>query len=468
MSSEICSSRQKEGNGTQGGLRTFGQIGDDDALPEPVPGDLSERRNSFLSCTGASSSPWSQNKVLTKSMQSARVGSVMSERLRGLGRRITERRIFRSNPSGLEDIEAHLEAIVQDYNETEAKRRGVLFSTVNWRNVVGGAGRPQDIVNKELEQAHYLLLILWDRWGTPTGTEDSPGYSSGTMEEFAKAIELLRDENKPMLQIAVFFREVDPIRLKDAGPQLQQVVDFKTLIESSKEILYTTFSAPADFESKLRAYLSRWLRDCEEGRELVARDLPRLQVLVKSFSGDHTSKVRMKPELSTMEEPRIRFSPIKPHDSDSINGLKATRRKLRRNATAAAVILTVFALLWTKPFWNVPEPEIVPMVNLISQSQVRGSYNEHPTISVPHNNQFVIFIISLYKLPNFEEFEIVLYTRTRAIWKKGGIRREDLDSLNLSVHRSFLADGDASFRLYSTENQARMLVAEFPFKVTNE
>ena len=72
----------------------------------------------------------------------------------------------------------------------------------------------------------YFILLLWDRWGSSPDTPDKIRYSSACEEEFALALECLKDPAKPMRQVLLFFKAVDPAQLVDPGPQLKSGVRF--------------------------------------------------------------------------------------------------------------------------------------------------------------------------------------------------------------------------------------------------
>jgi hypothetical protein len=80
--------------------------------------------------------------------------------------------------------------------------------------MVGGVGRPQELINEDLRHCDYAVFVLHDQWGSPTGT----GYSSGTEEEWSLAEELYK-ANK-IRNIALFFKQVDAHQMHDPGKQL--------------------------------------------------------------------------------------------------------------------------------------------------------------------------------------------------------------------------------------------------------
>lgn len=173
-------------------------------------------------------------------------------------------RIFIASPGGLQPIRECFRTTIEKYNEADAIRRGAIFIPVGWEATLGGIGRPQEIINDDLSECDYCVLVLHDRWGTPATTD--PKGRTGTREEFDLALELYADSDKPMQRIVVFFLSVDPAKMSDPGPQLQQVLDFRKEIETEKKLLYRQIGGADDFADVLRGHLAQWVRD-HESRE---------------------------------------------------------------------------------------------------------------------------------------------------------------------------------------------------------
>lgn len=172
-------------------------------------------------------------------------------------------RIFIATPGGLDEERKAFRKVIEEYNDSDATRRGVIFLPVGWEVTLGGVGRPQGLINKDLRECDYLVLVLWDRWGSPTGNEDTP-FTSGTEEEYEVAMECLADRNFPMKQLVVFFKAVDERKLSDPGEQLKKVLAFREKLEREKSLLFHTYDEVSAFESKLRSHLARWVRDHED------------------------------------------------------------------------------------------------------------------------------------------------------------------------------------------------------------
>ena len=60
----------------------------------------------------------------------------------------------------------HSRDVIEKYNSEDAIRRGVVFIPVGWELTLGGLGRPQAIINQDLEECDAFVLVLHDRWGS--------------------------------------------------------------------------------------------------------------------------------------------------------------------------------------------------------------------------------------------------------------------------------------------------------------
>lgn len=179
--------------------------------------------------------------------------------------RVTAYKVFIASPRGLQAEREAFRKALAEQNEADALHRGCMFLPIGWELTLGGVGRPQELINEDVRRCDYFVLMLWDRWGSPTDKEPGAKYSSGTEEEFHVAMECFNDDSHPMRQIVVLFKAVDDRQLGDIGPELRRVVDFKKQLEADKTLLFTTFDDTSRFEHLLRMHLAQWLREHEEG-----------------------------------------------------------------------------------------------------------------------------------------------------------------------------------------------------------
>ncbi|HEX9952266.1 MAG TPA: tetratricopeptide repeat protein [Rubricoccaceae bacterium] len=186
---------------------------------------------------------------------------------------ITAYRVFIASPGGLSDERRAFRDVLQRYNEEEAIPRGVLFIPEGWEQTPGGIGRPQTLIDVQVRESDYFVLLLHDRWGTPPaerGTPEYEGFTSGTEEEYNVAMACQGDTGLPMRDILCCFKAVSPDKISDPGEQLQRVLSFKLELERTRAHLYKEFDVIVRFEAALRQKLGIWLRDHEAGTSAEA------------------------------------------------------------------------------------------------------------------------------------------------------------------------------------------------------
>jgi tetratricopeptide (TPR) repeat protein len=181
-------------------------------------------------------------------------------------------RIFIASPGGLADEREAFKETIIEYNDSDAIERNAIFLPIGWELTLAGIGRPQALINNDLAKCDYCILVLWDRWGTPP--DNAAKFTSGTEEEFNIAVQCFQDPSKPMRQIVVLFKSVDPRQLSDPGPELRKVLEFKKKLESERGLLFDSFDEISTFRKKLRRHLASWTRDHESG-ELGKATAPR-------------------------------------------------------------------------------------------------------------------------------------------------------------------------------------------------
>jgi tetratricopeptide (TPR) repeat protein len=191
-------------------------------------------------------------------------------------------RVFIASPGGLKEIRECFRSTIEKYNEADSVRRGAIFIPVGWEATLGGVGRPQRIINDDLSECDYCVLVLHDRWGTPASTD--PDGPTGTQEEFELALKLHSDPDAFMRQVIVFFVAVEAAKMSDPGPQLQKVLDFRKQIEAEKKLLYHQIEGEKDFADVLRGHLAQWVRD-HESRVKGSTDAAKVEQEPKGDTG---------------------------------------------------------------------------------------------------------------------------------------------------------------------------------------
>ncbi|MBK7294817.1 MAG: hypothetical protein IPI84_13845 [Holophagaceae bacterium] len=89
----------------------------------------------------------------------------------GVARNVGIRRfvtIFLASPGDLAEERKVAKEIVDDFNSQLADALGYQVELVGWEDTLPGVGRPQAIINRDLDGCDFVGM-LWKRWGTPPG-----------------------------------------------------------------------------------------------------------------------------------------------------------------------------------------------------------------------------------------------------------------------------------------------------------
>jgi hypothetical protein len=164
-------------------------------------------------------------------------------------------KIFLASPGDLADERTAAKAVVDEINGLFANAFGYHVELVGWEDTIAGFGRPQAIINAELDRCEFFIGLMWKRWGTRP--DNSGPYTSGFEEEFARSIQRRKREGQP--EISMFFKEIGADLLRDPGDELKKVTEFKKNLIDGKTVYYETFLDMHDFEPKIRRCVSHYV-----------------------------------------------------------------------------------------------------------------------------------------------------------------------------------------------------------------
>ena len=153
---------------------------------------------------------------------------------------IKKLRVFLASPGDMEPERRAAKECVDEWNAINSDRSGWFVDLMGWEDTLPQRGRPQHLINSEVERCALFVGMLWERWGSPTGSAES-----GFEEEFELANRLYDEKAAP--EIALFFKQLSRTT-DDAGPQLSQVLQFRQRVMEEKKLLY----------KELDADLSKW------------------------------------------------------------------------------------------------------------------------------------------------------------------------------------------------------------------
>ena len=202
---------------------------------------------------------------------------------------LTQLRVFLATPGGLDRERKLFRETVCEFNEAFGYAEGFVLVPMGWEQVSPGVDRPQEFINKQVRDADYLVVVLWDRWGTATSADSL--YTSGSHEELAVALQCLGDPAAEMRDVAVFFKAVEDRQLSDPGQQLARVLQFRDALESRKILLFGNFDTRKELRRHLTRLFMSWLKSFGEKRPRVV-SLPELSdgswVMEASVAGPST------------------------------------------------------------------------------------------------------------------------------------------------------------------------------------
>jgi hypothetical protein len=158
-------------------------------------------------------------------------------------------KVFLASPGDLSDERRTAKLVVDELNELLAEELGYQVELVGWEDTVSVYGRPQAIINRELERCELFVGLMWKRWGTPP--DASGPYSSGFEEEFETSVQRRLSEGRP--EISLLFKEISPEFLVDPGDDLKKVLAFKEKLVTEKTILFEHFGDTRELEKRFGA-----------------------------------------------------------------------------------------------------------------------------------------------------------------------------------------------------------------------
>jgi hypothetical protein len=160
-------------------------------------------------------------------------------------------RVFIASPGDLGDERRALREVVEKINGIFSKETEWRIELLGWEDTSPGAGRPQELINADLEKADLFIGCLWQRWGSSSGSDGKTGFE----EEFDRSVERRAKSGSP--EIWLFFKDVDAVTRSDPGPQLQKVLAFRTRETEAKRLLFKEFCDVAAWREMLSDLLQR-------------------------------------------------------------------------------------------------------------------------------------------------------------------------------------------------------------------
>ncbi len=104
-------------------------------------------------------------------------------------------RLFLSSPGDVEAERGEVSKVAAQINRRLGDLLDFYLEVIACNtHVLPGMGRPQEVINSQIEDYDIFVGIMWKRFGTPTGKAES-----GTEEEFTLAYENRQRFKKPYI-----------------------------------------------------------------------------------------------------------------------------------------------------------------------------------------------------------------------------------------------------------------------------
>lgn len=169
-------------------------------------------------------------------------------------------KVFLASPGDLAEERKTAKSVVDEFNSLMAEEFGYQVELVGWEDTVSVYGRPQEVINRDLDRCELFVGLMWKKWGTRPSVTGP--YTSGFEEEFETSVQRRVSKGGP--EISLFFKEIDPAFLADPGEDLRRVQAFKQKLIAEKKILFEGFGDIPEFEKKFRRCIFTYVRNLRE------------------------------------------------------------------------------------------------------------------------------------------------------------------------------------------------------------
>ena len=182
-------------------------------------------------------------------------------------------RVFLASPGDLQDERRLIREVVVEFNDSWSDALGYHVELLGWEDTVSRFGRPQDLINEDVDRCDLFIGMIWKKWGTPPSHDNR--FTSGFEEEFERSV--ARREKSQSPEISLFFTRIpDEIRA-DPGKDLQKVLEFRQDITARKNILYQEFAdasaVVALARKSITAYVNR-VRQADSQSQPIKTETP--------------------------------------------------------------------------------------------------------------------------------------------------------------------------------------------------
>ena len=175
-------------------------------------------------------------------------------------------RAFLASPGDLQEERKAVDGVITEFNKSWADALGYQIELLGWEDTVAGFGRPQHLINPEVDRCDLFIGLMWKRWGTPPDKDGE--FSSGFEEEFKRAMD--RREHSKSPEIALFFKKISDESMGDPGDALKKVLEFRKRIMTERTLLFQEFSTIPEIETLVRRKVTEYV-NCVRAKEVTEK-----------------------------------------------------------------------------------------------------------------------------------------------------------------------------------------------------
>lgn len=153
-------------------------------------------------------------------------------------------RVFVASPGDVQDERSRLPKVVESLNKTLGKLLNVVVELWRWEaDAPPAVGEPQALINPELDAADVVLVILWNRFGTPTAAG-----TTGTESEVLRSLQRWDRVRRP--QVMVYFCQRPALLNREGLAQRLKLLDFRERL--APLVLAADYGEVQEFEWRVR------------------------------------------------------------------------------------------------------------------------------------------------------------------------------------------------------------------------
>jgi formylglycine-generating enzyme required for sulfatase activity len=187
-----------------------------------------------------------------------------------MGEQRIHHRVFIASPSDVKQERQAVEDVIREVNRLVGRDKGIYLEPYLWEiDALPSYGRPQDLINPDVDSSSIIVVIFWSKVGTPTGEA-----MSGTLEELDRSIKRYMETGEP--HVMVYFCSRQPPELNSSIKIEQWAEVMKLKEEYSGKGICKTYETTEDFKDIMRDNLSRIINTVA-GQDDVDVDVPDLE-----------------------------------------------------------------------------------------------------------------------------------------------------------------------------------------------